>query len=38
MKIDIQRPEAIQLIQALEGKHYEKLEKCPHALLARVNL
>ena len=30
--IDIQRAEAIQLIQAVDGQHYEKLERCLHAL------
>ena len=33
VEIDIQREEAIQLIQAVDGKQYEKLEKCIHALL-----
>ena len=31
--IVIKRAEAIQLIQAVDGKRYEKLEKCLHALL-----
>ena len=34
---DIQRAEAIQLIQAVDGKQYEKLEKCLHALLTHAN-
>ena len=33
LEIYIQRAEAIQLIQAVDGKHYEKLENCVHALL-----
>ena len=33
IEIDIQRTEATQLIQALDGKQHEKLEKCIHALL-----
>ena len=35
--IDIQRAEAIQLIQAVDGKQYEKLEKNLHALLTHSN-
>ena len=31
--IDIQRAEAIQLIQAVDGQHYEKLERGLQALL-----
>ena len=34
---DIQRAEAIQSIQAVEGKLYEKLDKSLHALLAHAN-
>ena len=33
VEIDIQRAEAIQLIQAVDGKQYEKLEKSLNALL-----
>ena len=33
VEIDIQRAEAIQLIQAVDGQQYEKLEKSLHALL-----
>ena len=33
VEIDIQRAEAIQLIQAVDGQQYEKLERCLHALL-----
>ena len=33
VEIDIQRAEAIQLSQAVDGQQYEKLEKCLHALL-----
>ena len=33
VEIDIQRAEAIQLIQAADGQHYEKLERCLHTLL-----
>ena len=32
VEIDIQRAEAIQLIQAVDGQKYEKLERCQHAL------
>ena len=32
-EIDIQRAEAIQLIQAVDGQQVEKLGKCLHALL-----
>ena len=32
VEINIQRAEAIQLIQAIDGQHYEKLEKSLHAL------
>ena len=34
---DIQRAEAIQLIQAVDGKQYEKLEKSLHALVTHAN-
>ena len=37
VEIDIQRAEAIQLIQSLDGNQYEKLEKSLHALLTRAN-
>ena len=33
VEIDVQRAEAIQLIQAVDGQQYEKLERCLHALL-----
>ena len=33
VEIDIQRAEAIQLIQAVDVQQYEKLERCLHALL-----
>ena len=33
VEIDIQRAEDIQLIQAVDGQQYEKLERCLHALL-----
>ena len=33
VEIDIQRAEAIQLIQAVGGQQHDKLEKCLHALL-----
>ena len=33
VEIDIQRARAIQLIQAVAGQQYEKLEKCLQALL-----
>ena len=36
VEIDIQRVEAIQLIQAIDGKLFEKLEKCLHELLTSV--
>ena len=35
--IDIQRAEAIQLIQAVDGHQYEKLERSLHALLTHAN-
>ena len=37
VEIDIQRTEAIQLIQAVDGKHYGKLENSLHALLTHAN-
>ena len=37
VEIDIQRAEAIQLIQAVDGKQYYKLEKNLHALLIHAN-
>ena len=37
VEIDIQRAEAIQLIQAVDRKQYEKLEKSLHALLIHAN-
>ena len=37
VKFVIQRAEAIQLIQAVDGKQYEKHEKCLHALLTHAN-
>ena len=37
VEIDIQRAEVIQLIQAVDGKQYEKLEKCLHALLTHAD-
>ena len=37
VEIDIQRAEAIQLIQAVDGQQYEKLEKSLHALLAHAS-
>ena len=37
VEIDIQRAEAIQLIQAVDGKQYEKLEKNLHALWTHAN-
>ena len=33
VKIDIRSAEAIQLIQAVDGKQYEKLETCLHELV-----
>ena len=33
VEIDIQRTEAIQPVQAVDGQQYEKLERCLHALL-----
>ena len=37
VEIDIQRAEAIQLIQAVDGQQYEKLEKSLHAPLTHAN-
>ena len=37
VEIDIQRADAIQLIQAVDGKQYEKLEKSLHTLLTHAN-
>ena len=37
VEINLQRAEAIQLIQAVDGKQYEKLEKILHALLTHAN-
>ena len=36
VEIDIQKAEAIQLIQAVHGQQYEKLERCLHALLTNA--
>ena len=36
VEIDIQRAEAVQLIQAVDGQQYEKLERCLHALLTHA--
>ncbi len=36
VEIDIQRAEAIQLIQAVDGQQYGKLEKCLHTLLTHA--
>ena len=36
VEIDIQRAEAIELIQAVDGQQYEKLERCLHALLTHA--
>ena len=36
VEIDIQRAEAIQLIQAVDGQQYGKLEQCLHALLTHA--
>ena len=33
VEIDFQRAEAFQLIQAVDGQQYEKLERCLHAFL-----
>ena len=33
VEIDIQRAEVIQIIQAVDGQQYEKLERCLHAVL-----
>ena len=37
VEVDIQRGEAIQLIQAVDGTQYGKLEKSLHALLTHAN-
>ena len=37
VEIDIQRAEAIQIIQAVDGKEYEKLENSIHALSTHAN-
>ena len=37
VEVDIQRAEAIQLVQALDGKQYEKFEKRLDALLTYAN-
>ena len=37
VEIDIQRAKAIELIQAVDGKQYEKLKNCLHALLTNAN-
>ena len=37
VEIDIQRAEAIHLIQAVDGKVYEKLEKSLRTLLTHAN-
>ena len=37
VEIDIRRAEAIQIIQARDGKQYEKLQKNLHALLTPAN-
>ena len=37
VEIDIQRAEAIQIIQAVDGKEYEKLENSLHALSTHAN-
>ena len=36
VEIDIQRAEATQMIQAADGKQYEKLEKCLLAFLTHT--
>ena len=36
VEMDVQRAEAIQLIQAVDGQQYGKLEKCLHALLTHA--
>ena len=36
VEINIQRAEAIQLIQAVDRQQYEKLERCLHALLTHA--
>ena len=37
IEVDIQRAEAIQLIQAVDGNQYEKLEKSLHVLLTHAD-
>ena len=37
VEIDIQRAEAVQLIQAVKGKQYETPEESLHALLTHAN-
>ena len=37
VEIDIQRAEAIRLIQAVDAKQYQKLAKCLHALLTHAD-
>ena len=37
VEIDFQRAEAIRLIQPVDGKQYEKLEKCLHVFLTHAN-
>ena len=37
VEIDLQRAEAIQLIQGVDGEQMEKLENCLHALLTHAN-
>ena len=37
VEIDIRRAEPIELIQAVDGKQDEKLEKCLHAILTHAN-
>ena len=37
VEIDIQRAEAVQLIQAVDGQQYEKLERSLHAHLTHAN-
>ena len=37
VEIDIQRAQVIQLLQAVNGKQYEELEKSLHALLTHAN-
>ena len=37
LEIDIERAETIQLIQAVDGQQYEKLEKSLHTPLTHAN-